>query len=51
MHVQRCPTSRRCNGAPRSWGTLAPWVGLWTVGVTLLGAGGDPTGVVWGWGA
>jgi len=23
-------------------------VGLWTVGVALLGAGGDPTGAVWG---
>ena len=48
MNVQRCPTSRRCNGAPRSGGRWRRVVGLWTVGVTLLGAGGDPTGVVWG---
>ena len=48
MQVQRRPTSRRCNGAPRSGGRWRRVVGLWTVGVTLLGAGGDPTGVVWG---
>ena len=48
MSVQRRPTSRRCNGAPRSGVRWRRVVGLWTVGVTLLGAGGDPTGVVWG---
>jgi hypothetical protein len=48
MSGQRCPTSRRCNRAPRSGVRWRRVVGLWTVGVALLGAGGDPTGAVWG---
>ena len=48
MRGQRRPTSRCGNGAPRSGGRWRRVIGLWTVGVTLLGAGGDPTGVVWG---
>lgn len=47
MSVQRRPTSRRCNGAPRSGVRWRRVVALWTVGVTLLGAGGGPTGVGW----
>jgi len=47
MSVPRRPTSKCCNGAPRSGVRWRRVIGLWTVGVTLLGVGGDPTGMVW----
>jgi hypothetical protein len=46
MSVQRRTTSRDRHGAPRHGGRLRRVVGLWTVGVTLLGVSGDPTGAV-----
>jgi hypothetical protein len=47
MIVQQRATSRGRHGAPCYGVRLRRVVGICTVGVTVLCAGGDPTGVVW----